>query len=329
MEEKLYIVTSISNPSGYKSRYKLYHEFKKYLKQFKNVVLCVVELAVGDQEFGVTQYPAEIIDDEVNVAYLLDENLIEVRLRSDQVFWYKENMINIGIEQLPEDAKYIAWVDADVVFLNPNWVQDTIDALKEYPVVQMFGEYINLDSQNHVLNQADGFIKTWIDHRDKLFYAEKCVDNQYTGASKDNKKKVQKGVTGLAWAARRDVLEQLGGLLDWMIVGSSDWYMAYALIGLSEHTNNTFPLYKVFQDKCNAIVNNQVGYVRGCAVHYWHGSKKKRGYDTRWRILFENKFNPEIDLARDKNGLYRLNPEKPNLMAGLIAYFNSRDEDER
>jgi len=63
-------------------------------------------------------------------------------------------------------------------------------------------------------------------------------------------------------------------------------------------------------------------------IHYWHGSKKKRGYDTRWKILQENKFDPIRDLKKNSQGLYVINDEKPDLKNSIIKYFGARDEDE-
>ncbi len=37
--EKLYVLTCVSNPQRYKSRYKLYRDFERYIKSFPNVEL--------------------------------------------------------------------------------------------------------------------------------------------------------------------------------------------------------------------------------------------------------------------------------------------------
>jgi hypothetical protein len=302
--EKLYVITTIYNPKGYQSRYKLYNDFKRYLSHFPNVVLVTVELAYGNQDFFVTEA------DDPN----------HIQLRGHQEFWCKENQINIAIKRLPPEAKNIAWVDADTIFLNPNWVQDTIDKLKTYKVVQMFSEYINLGPRNEFIGQkTPSFVAAWQ-------HGEKFCDPQYESPIK--------GATGLAWAARKETLDQIGGLLDWMIVGSSDWYMAYALIGRIHETRTNEERIELqymddFQNLCDKYVNLSVGYVEGCAVHYWHGPKSKRGYGTRWKILFDNQFNPTTDLSYDAQGLYVVNPAKPLLLQQLSDYFASRDEDSK
>src|ERR1035437_9804088 len=90
LNDKLYVVTPIFNPSGYASRYKLYWDFANYLAQFPNVEHHTVELVKPGQKFMVTQH----------------NNPRNVQLVGEDSLWLKENMINIGIRGLPECAKY-------------------------------------------------------------------------------------------------------------------------------------------------------------------------------------------------------------------------------
>jgi hypothetical protein len=69
----------------------------------------------------------------------------------------------------------------------------------------------------------------------------------------------------------------------------------------------------------------------GLGLHYFHGAKRQRGYADRWRILAENRFNPDDDLSRDAQGLYQLmdrhEPRNVRLRDQLRHYFRSRNED--
>ena len=117
---------------------------------------------------------------------------------------------------------------------------------------------------------------------------------------------------GFAWAARRSALDSLGCLLDRCIVGSADWHMAAALIGQAEQTlsRQLQPSYKrevmEWQERAVALVRGNIGYVDGLLTHHWHGRKVDRHYSDRWRILVDNKYDPELDLKRDAQGLYQL-----------------------
>jgi len=302
MDDILYVVTCVSNPQRYKSRYRLYEEFKTYISQFSNVVLYTVELAFADRDFVVTD----------------PYNPCDVQIRGDQEFWHKENLLNIGISRLPADAKYIAWVDADVQFLNPHWAEETMEQLQHYDFVQMFSEYVNLGPDHQVLNSATGFVAAHLN-------APWVRDTRYAGGLK--------GTTGLAWAARREALNKIGGLIDWCITGSGDWHMAYCFQGRGVEISQGWlsggyrTLLQKFQDNCDKYIHKNVGFVKGTAVHYWHGPKSKRGYGWRWKILKDNNFDPILDLKKDVQGLYIVNPEKHQMLHELREYFKSRKED--
>ena len=107
--DRLYVVTAVSNPARYASRYRLYRAFEKHIKDC-GAILTTVEMAYGDRPFEVTK------PDEAR----------HVQVRGRQELWYKENLLNIGIARLPACAKYIAIVDADLVFTRPDWAQETL-----------------------------------------------------------------------------------------------------------------------------------------------------------------------------------------------------------
>jgi hypothetical protein len=51
---QLYVTTTVYNPAGYESRFRLYREFAKRIEK-SGVALYTVELATGDQDFAVTE----------------------------------------------------------------------------------------------------------------------------------------------------------------------------------------------------------------------------------------------------------------------------------
>ena len=113
IEDFLHTVMVISNPCLYQIRYKLAYEFIERMQKEDSIILYIVELAYGDQEFMVTE----------------ENNPRHLQLRANiPPLWHKENMINLGIEKLlPSDWKAVAWVDADIEFDNPHWASDTLN----------------------------------------------------------------------------------------------------------------------------------------------------------------------------------------------------------
>ena len=77
-----------------------------------------------------------------------------------------------------------------------------------------------------------------------------------------------------------------------------------------------------------ASLKRNIGYVEQHAIHHFHGSKSRRGYGDRWRILVDHAFDPHADLSRDWQGLWQLTPDKPGLRDAIRNYFASRNEDD-
>lgn len=296
----LHIVTVIFNQNRYASRYRLYHGFEKHCAD-AGAVLHTVEIALRDRHHEITN----------------PDDPCHIQLRTESELWYKENGGNVGLSWLPNDWEYVAFVDADFLFTRPDWVTETVHMLQHYDAVQMFSNLTYLDPNHRVHNQMNGFVYLHMNQSAKL--------PKHYG---------HRGAVGGAWAYRRSALEKLGGLLDVCILGSADWHMAFALAMRDDvHPEMKFdaiPQYvKAIQDWRERArdLRGNIGYVDGNAVHHWHGPLKNRGYDTRWKILTDNNFDPYLDLSRDWQGLINLTKHKPKLRDDIRGYFRRRNED--
>lgn len=292
----LYVVTAISNPCRYNSRYKLYESFAKMV-QSSGAILITVEIAFGNRPFIVTK----------------EDNPHHIQLRTNQEIWHKENMLNIGISKLPKDWQYVAWIDADVSFARPDWVLETIQQLQHYKIVQMFSSAFDLGPNFEPFQKHKGFVFSYLEN----LAPSKDYSNWHPG---------------FAWAATRDAINDLGGLLDTAILGAADRHMAHALLEINQGLHKTLTdNYKNnidrWQQRCNKHIKKNVGYVSGILFHYWHGKKKDRRYGERWSILTSNRFDPEIDLKRDWQGLWQLTERNLKLRDDIMKYFRARNED--
>jgi hypothetical protein len=148
---------------------------------------------------------------------------------------------------------------------------------------------------------------------------------------------VQMWHPGYAWAFRRDALNDLGGLVDFAIMGAADNHMAHALIGkveLSYHPH-VHPVYAQklleWEFRAEKLIRRDVGYVEGLLLHYWHGRKVDRKYWDRWKVIVDNKYNPDLDLKLDWQGVYQLvdrgDERSIALRDGAKRYFRERNED--
>ncbi len=260
---KLDVIAVISNPARFDKRYKLFTEFCERMEREPEVRLLKVELQQRSRCF-VTD--------------------AQVQLVSKDEIWYKENLINIGVQNLPKDWEYMAWIDADIEFQNKNWAQETIEQLQTYDIVQLFSHAIDLGPRGETMIVHTGF--------SYLHVNGEPMNNYLPNSPYKN------GHTGYAWACRKSAYNKIGGLMDFPILGSADAHMAMAFIGKVERTlhpklnKNYKELCKIFEERCVRHLKYNIGYVNGTIIHNFHGNKADRQYATRWQILLEHNFDP-------------------------------------
>jgi hypothetical protein len=304
--DKLWVVAVISNPARYRSRYELFKKFKHMVER-AGANLLVVELALGDRPFEVTD----------------PSNPHHVQLRTWDEIWHKENMINLGIQRLPDDWEYVAWIDADIEFMRQDWAEEIVHQLQHYQVIQLFQNAVDLGPQGEVLKTYDGFMWSWVTHQ-PMPYSKHSYTNGY----------YPHWHPGYAWAARREAVDYLGGLIDWAILGAADHHMACALIG--KVTDYAAPKkisapYKkhliMWQDRALKHIRKDVGYMPGTIFHHWHGKKADRKYIQRWDILLRHNYDPEYDLKRDWQGVLTFTDQGERMRNDIREYFRQRNED--
>jgi len=300
---KLYVLTMYQNALGWKSRRRNYEIFAKHV-QASGAELWTAEIAFGDHFYEVT--------------YRDDPH--HLRLRTDCELWNKEGAINLLIQRLPEDAEYIAWLDADVVFTRPDWVDATMDLLQHYDVVQLFSHTQDLGASCQPVGKI------------LLSYYYRYV---MLGRDWDALCKNKEMITGLAWASKKSVLSKIGMLPDWCVFSSCDRHIAAGFLGEMESTFRG-ELSEAYKNKCrvwgnhaHSVVRSNVGYLPGLLLHYWHGERVKRGYVDRWKLMSDFRFDPNVDIVKDHQGLYRFASKNSGLIDSFRTLLRTRNEDEQ
>lgn len=314
----LHVIAVYFNHQGFENPKKNFDHFVNHMNSLSGVVLHVVELVIRGLPFEVTD----------------SNNPNHVQLRTEHELFHKENLVNIGVANLNRmypDWQYMAWVDADLKFMNPNVVQETIRQCNRYNMVQMWAEAIDLDPKLKPIR----FKK----HVKDTAYDETVVQSFaycYNNLEVENYKYTASGTTwhpGYAWAMRREIWDRLGGLLDISILGAGDHHMAWAFVGKPMQGIHGLATQS-YKDECfaylknaSAVVGRNLGYVDGLILHYWHGRKGDRKYVERWDVLVKNKYDPKMDLIRDENGLLQLTDRSRKLKEDIRRYFLQRNED--
>jgi hypothetical protein len=319
---KLCVVTVITNPVRYLSRYRLYRTFEKEVFD-AGAILYTVECAFGTRPFEITD----------------PSNPQHIQVRSSEELWLKENLMNIGIGRLPSDADYVATIDGDLTFARSDWAQETIQQLQHFEVVQMYTSVHYLNAQEEVDKVSPSFMASWINGgKLKTWKGVRSGGVFYSNRSKPGAYPTEFfGAPGGAWAYRRSALNGMGGLQDFHILGSGDTYMVAGLLGVADDMiNPNFSAdYKnqILRWQAHALssVRQNVGTVSGSVLHHWHGPLTSRQYNTRQEILCRSQFAPTSDIKKDAQGVIQLHDDASQrfvkMRDDIRSYFRSRDED--
>lgn len=300
--ENLWVITMVSNPVRYRSRYDLYQRFKTELEKV-GANLFTVELALGDRPFEITTA----------------DNPYNLQLRHWDELWLKEQALNLGIAKLPRTWEYVIWLDADVSFTRPDWLEETCHLLQRYKIIQMFQNAIDLGPDGEVINTHKGFVWAWENGLEMPYGKKYGYGNHYH--------------PGFGWGCRREAFDELGGLFSVGILGAGDHHMALSLIGKVDQgvSKQLAPGYLrellMWQDRATKHIKQDIGYMKGTLIHNWHGRKADRKYVERWEILLKYNYDPDTDLKPDWQGLWQFSDQGERMRNDIRKYFNQRNED--
>lgn len=285
------LVTCFFNPMGYSRPIANYWRFRQALEP----------------------YPLTTVELSYNGSFSIPDSIRIEGNPHTQVLWQKERLLNHSINQLPASVQNIAWLDCDITFLNPNWIEQTEALLDQYPLVQPF-------TNCH-----------WLNRNQEIEISRKSVAYA-KGYARIGTGKVH---PGFAWAARRELLQQWGGLFDSDITGSNDSIMASAVCHehlRGHHDNAPDALRKRIAQWGSRVQKylqkGNLAAVSGDVLHHYHGSIANRNYWKRFLLLKKHRFNPESDIRIAANGAWEWASPKFPLHQSVHNYFAARREDE-
>ena len=307
-------VTCYFNPTGSPTLRDNVRLFSQGVRA-QGLKLLIVELAFGHAPFEIAEGFAEVV----------------IRRRSDAVLWQKERLLNIGIKHLPAACDKVVWLDADILFENSSWVEETRRLLESYVVIQPYQTACWLPrgccaapqslprglGEGHAM---PGMALTLAQRADR----RRALSDYF-----------EHGHSGFAWAARREVLDS-HGLYDRRILGGGDIVIAHSLYGDTDFWRGlNFYCRQMTRKEIASVaewgraihedVRGSIYYTPGRVLHLWHGSIARRDYLDRQKILKENDYDPNTDVALDAEGCWRWNSVKPDLHHRARAYFAARE----
>lgn len=298
MEKLLHIITVIYNFLENKSRYELTNNFINKYQNHPQIKLYVVELAYGEQEFRMT--------DPGNSQHL--------QVRGKTPLWHKENLINLGVEKLiPNEAEYIAWVDGNVEFVDPDFVEKTIEKLQNYCIVQMFSKLKCVKNEEEY----------------ESFWERSCGKGMESPRINSYLEELRApGHTGFAFATTCKNASIIFPIYDKCIVGGGDFMLCLALYN-KNFLLNSLPNNNIMHTSLNNYIKKvnglKMGYIDSEIIYFYHGSHNNRNYNERWKIL-EN-YDPNEDIEYNNDGIIEFKGDK-KILKNIIKYFYGRREDD-
>lgn len=286
------VVICYFNPVGYLKPYMNYLLFRESMQRAK-IPLFIAELVIGAAD------ATPVIPDA------------HLTLRSKHAMFYKEHLWNRCVSVIPTSYSKLCFCDADIIFTNPNWINDLSRKLETCDMVQPFTTCQFLDRD----------YKTPIWTRGALLHA---LETGAKPALNDAHH------PGYAMAYRRDFFTATGGIFEHDFVGSGDTALANALLG----TPFRQAIYKAIGEPYAEYAANlarlkpRLGAIPGTVKHLYHGSKTNRNYVDRYAALLGRKASVPL------SGLLRANddgiPEfiDPTDADRFLTYFKSRKEDD-
>jgi hypothetical protein len=304
---RLWGITSYFNPFGFGRRRANYLEFRARLE----IPLLAVEWSATGR-FELEEADADIL----------------VQVSSPDLMWQKERLLNIALRALPAHVDRVAWLDCDVLFRRPGWSAAAVQELETHDLVQLFSRCVYLGPDAAEEDAAPSLV-----HLDRQLREEDDRFLQLWGKLAPGAPRRDR-LAGLAWAGRRDLLEQ-HGFYDACIFGAGDRAFACTVFGQHRAAEQAWLRtpqqrrhYLAWADEVATGIAGRVGLVEGDLLHLWHGTLEDRQHRVRHEVAEKHDFDPETDIAVDpRTGLWRWATPKHTLHRAVAEFFRRRRED--
>jgi hypothetical protein len=231
--------------------------------------------------------------------------------------FYKEQLLNLLEKKVPAQYTKLVFLDGDILFDAPDWINQISVKLNTVDILQPFEEACWLTPDNTRIRNK------------KRSYGYAIVHDL---AGKPGELHIYH--PGFAWAMRRDTFRQLGGFYPRSILGNGD--MMFTCNFFTDAIPETFKREHHVSDAVtegwpayhtNFIrVGPSIGYLGMKALHLFHGLTEQRQYRTRYRDAAEflkGGWNEIVVMNADGLAEFR----DPRASAAVLEYFKRRNED--
>jgi hypothetical protein len=269
----------------------------------KNILNNLLTVKKSFEKANIPFYIGEVIfNDQKSVFNDGEENVFT--FITDSYMFYKENIINIIEEKIPENYTKICVMDADILFNDKNWYSTISLSLNKNIICQPFNNAI------------------WLDKRYREIQRNQSVLTKNNG-----------GHPGFIWAFDRKWLKK-NKLFDLSIIGGGDILFASALLKIEFNKKRWLNLsYNNYISHLNLSNSMQISNCDLTVYHLYHGQLKNRQYTTRNYIINDLLSFFGVDdiihlLKRNDDGLLQWKDEyKQKCNENIKTFFINRFDD--
>lgn len=228
-----------------------------------------------------------------------NQSSIHIKGKKSNILWQKEVLLNTLLEQIPKEYTNIAWIDSDIIFRDPYWHIQLDSLLNNYKILQLFSHGYRINSEGLIV--------------DKNKFISRVKYHPY-------------GVTGFAWASRREVIDEIK-FLDNQILGGADYVMCAAFMNepslLEKLSFYHEPQTAIrWIENASRVVNKSVSFLDTGICHLYHGTADNRNYSKRYNAI--KNYSP--DNFKKIDNLWTC--KNKNITQHILSYFSSRQEDD-
>jgi len=228
--------------------------------------------------------------------------------KTDSYMFYKENIINMLLDKIPEEFTKVCVMDADIMFQNKEWYDIISSSLNQLTICHPFKESV------------------WLDKRYKRIHLNKSII-ETPGDDQDG----SRGHPGFIWAFNKEWLSS-NKLYELSVIGGGDTIFASSILNLSQSKIWLKESYSEYLKTFNQPT--KIGNADLTVFHLYHGSIINRQYDSRNKLMmnllsFYNFTDVSQLVEKDEHGLLKWKDDcKQKCNEVLLTYFKNRKDDD-
>lgn len=277
---------------------------------------------------------------------------ILLQVGGGDLMWQKERLLAMAIAALPDHVKYIAWIDGDVLFANPDWQDEARALLDSNAVIQLFDEVAFpdendslrlIDSRELGLDNVDSdqmprresFLGIFGRLKEDIVRFD--LDRRFQPDKTNSYNIMKRPAYGFAWAAQSAFLRETG-VYERCIMGGGDLLFSYGISGLSQQLIDNHktagwafygdcPSYRSWASQAAEDCAGRVGCVSGRILHLFHGSLQDRQYKSRIDGLAQFAIDLDRDIAAEDGQPWMWQRDRDRLNDYFLKYLRDRNED--